>query len=116
MRGSCCPGSLLASNTPGIDVVRMAMLPVRATTVPAAGTPAFAPLGLAAGDAPLLICGCDGDGFAAAELEPFIDPPEEDLAEGLALPEGEGLAAGAASGLVFDATSLSEAESPTSSA
>src|SRR5437899_2185330 len=37
--GSCCPGALFASSTPGTDVVRMAILPVLATTVPAAGAP-----------------------------------------------------------------------------
>jgi hypothetical protein len=35
--GSRCPGALFASTTPGIDVVRMAMLPILATMVPGAG-------------------------------------------------------------------------------
>src|ERR1700740_3011162 len=41
--GSCWPGSLLASKTPGMDVVLIAMLPVRATTVPAPGMPPGVP-------------------------------------------------------------------------
>ena len=70
IRGSCCPGSLLASNTPGIEVVRIAIFPVRATMVPGAGIP-----GLAAGDA-LLIWGCRAAGLlAVALLEPFMFPP-----------------------------------------
>ena len=40
MRGSCWPGALFANNTPGTDVVLIAMLPVLATTVPGAGLPA----------------------------------------------------------------------------
>ena len=40
MRGSCWPGALFASKTPGTEVVLMAMLPVLATTVPGAGLPA----------------------------------------------------------------------------
>jgi hypothetical protein len=64
--GSCCPGALFASSTPGTDVVAMAMLPVLATTVPAAGPP------LAAGAAPVsppVACG------AALALPPALLPP-----------------------------------------
>ena len=50
--GSCCPGALFASSTPGTDVVAMAMLPFLATTVPAAGPPF--PAGVAPGSAPCL--------------------------------------------------------------
>jgi hypothetical protein len=72
MRGSCCPGSLLASKTPGIEVVRIAMFPVRATMVPAAGI-----AGLAAGDVgdPLLVWGCAAGLLAVALPEPFVLPP-----------------------------------------
>src|SRR6266702_1678412 len=49
--GSCCPGALFASSTPGTDVVRMAILPVLATTVPAAGPPF--PAGAAPGSPPV---------------------------------------------------------------
>ena len=49
--GSCCPGALFASSTPGIAVVRMAMLPFVATTVPAAGRP------VPAAGLPLAPCG-----------------------------------------------------------
>jgi hypothetical protein len=37
--GSCCPGALFATKTPGIDVVLIAICPVLATTVPGAGAP-----------------------------------------------------------------------------
>src|ERR1700731_5002141 len=62
--GSCCPGALFASSTPGTDVVRMAMLPVLATTVPAAG-PAV-PAGVAPESLPLP-CGA-----ALALLVPLV--------------------------------------------
>ena len=55
--GSCCPGALFASSTPGIAVVRIAMLPFVATTVPAAGRPvpvAGLPLAPCASALPLL--------------------------------------------------------------
>jgi hypothetical protein len=41
--GSCCPGALFATKTPGIDVVLIAICPVLATTVPGAGAPLAAP-------------------------------------------------------------------------
>ena len=37
IRGSCSPGALFASSTPGIAVVWIAMLPFLATIVPATG-------------------------------------------------------------------------------
>ena len=39
LRGSCCPGSLFASKTPGIDVFAMAILPLLAMNIPSAGIP-----------------------------------------------------------------------------
>ena len=37
--GSCSPGALFATSTPGIDVVRIAIWPVWATSVPGGGPP-----------------------------------------------------------------------------
>lgn len=65
--GSCSPGALLANNTPGIDVVLMAMLPFLATTVPAAGAP-FPAAGAVPGS---LFVAC---GAALALLLPVVGP------------------------------------------
>src|ERR1700722_292032 len=43
--GSRCPGALLATKTPGIDVVLIAICPVLPTTVPGAGLPFAAEAG-----------------------------------------------------------------------
>jgi hypothetical protein len=48
--GSCSPGALFATSTPGMDVVRMAIWPVWATIVPGGGPP-FA-IGAAPGEPP----------------------------------------------------------------
>lgn len=63
--GSCCPGALFATNTPGIDVVRMAMFPVLATMVPGGGAPFAA---VAAPASPPALCGAL---LAAPPAEPF---------------------------------------------
>lgn len=78
MRGSCWPGALFASNTPGTEVVLMAMLPVLATTVPGAGLPA-AGLSPAPAEAAALEPGLCGAAPALlsplAALAPGLDVP-----------------------------------------
>ena len=62
--GSCCPGSLFATNTPGIEVVLMAIWPFLATTVPGAGPPFAAEV--SPGEPP---------GACVALLAPLAAPP-----------------------------------------
>ena len=67
--GSCCPGALFATKTPGIEVVLIAICPVLATTVPGAGLPLAGPP--AAGAALLALL----PSLAARLVLGLADPP-----------------------------------------
>lgn len=84
--GSCCPGTLLAKSTPGIEVVEIAMLPFLATTVPAAGppSPACAVAGSAAAVRGALL------GLLPPFAAPRAGPGEAGAADPLTAPPGAG--------------------------